>query len=99
MSRTTRRRPYGFNKNEPIWLRAKAEHEPGHRWNDINRNDIFNNRDAKSYGDTGCPSNRGPKGYEAWDTVSPSNRRWAKRGASKVLRRRADREIVKELRE
>lgn len=99
MSRTTRRRPYGFNKNERFWVRAREEHEAGIRFRDINRNDLYNNRDAKSYGDVHGAFSGGPKGYCGYETVCDSGRREAKRGANKVLRRRAVREINKELRE
>jgi hypothetical protein len=99
MSRTTRRRPYGFNKGERHHNRAVAEHVPGDRWNDVNRNDLFNNRDAKPMSDNVRPAGRGPKGYDTHDSVGANARADAKRGAHRILRIRGKAEINKELRD
>ena len=100
MSRTTRRRPYGFNKGERHHNRAVAEHVPGDRWNDVNRNDIYNNRDAKPFGVGARGAFSGsPKGYCTWDDVGANSRADAKRGAARVRRNRAKNDIRKDLRD
>lgn len=99
MSRTTRRRPYGFNPGEPKHERAKAD--PNHYYRPyvrFEKDDIYHNRDAKPFG-AGKRGvyNAGPKGYSSWDDVPPSTRRYHSRAASRVRRARGKDEIRQEL--
>ena len=95
MSRTTRKRPYGFNKGEWIHERAKAG---DYDRKDFAKADIYHNRDAKPYGSV-CMAFNGPKGYCTWETVGDNGRRWAKRGAARIIRNRFKKEIAAALRE
>lgn len=104
MSRTTRRRPYGFNPGEVLHEQAKVDYETGDKtWRyrakrPFDKHDIYHNRDASSYGagKRGAYSG-GPKGYSSWDTVPTSTRRFHSRAAARVLRRRGKDDIQQQL--
>lgn len=104
MSRTTRRRPHGFNPGEALHERTKrvyAGEEEGYIYRGkygFAKDDIYHNRDAKPFG-TGKRGayKGGPKGYSSWDTVPDGCRRDASRAAAKILRRRGKDDIRQDL--
>lgn len=102
MSRTTRRRPYGYNPGEAKHERAKHDVENNvwryHHNRPFEKDDFYHNRDAKPFGagKRGAFSG-GPKGYSGWDDVPPSTRRYHSRAAARIIRARGKKEIRQEL--
>ena len=97
MSRTKRTKPEWAIR----WSKAITQDRDAYinyRKFSINRNKWLNGYDGV-YHDIGMPRNNSPRGYDRWDEVGRSNRRWAKRGAAKVIRRRFKKEIAAILRE
>ena len=55
---------------------------------DIDRDRYYNGYDG-STSDCHAPSSAGPKGYDTYNEVGSGTKKWAKRAAAKVVRRRA----------
>lgn len=94
MSRTTRRRPYGYNPGEFRHEEAKAEENP---WKAFERQDLYHNRDYGCFSEVYDGSKRSPKGYCTWSSVANGHRRKAKRMSARVIRARGKDEIRRDL--
>lgn len=93
MSRTTRKT---FYDNQPSRRVSRIEEWTGYRGKTTSRDRYLNGYDGVR-GTFGEPCSKSPKGYNRWNDREGASK-WAKRGASKVLRNRIKRTIREELR-
>lgn len=90
MSRTTRKCPPWAAR----WaLRIAADPSYFYGKGDPQRCKWLHGYDGVNH-DIGTPIKNSPRGFDRWGEVSSGNRRWAKRGAAKVIRRRFKKEIA-----
>lgn len=94
MSRTIRRRPYGYNPGEFRHEEAKAE---DNHWKAFERQDFYHNRDWKPLTEVHDGCSKSPKGWNDRSSVGTNRRRAAKRHSAHVQRQRHKEEIRRDL--
>lgn len=93
MSRTTRKT---FYDNQPSLRVSRIEEWTGYRGKTTSRDRYLNGYDGVR-GTFGEPCSKSPNGYDRWNDREGASK-WAKRGASKVMRNRFKRAIREEVR-